>query len=132
MGRDDNRSRLSRDVGAGGYIGGSCWDVHAQKVYFMWWCRVCRGGLSSGCRGRSCDRGGGLGAIRQQLLQHAAQGLHSRCVVLVELGLELVVEPADELLRGLLMSQKTICKGCQALIHVGTEVVRAAVKLLLQ
>ncbi len=78
----------------------------------MWRCRVGRGRLSSGCRGRSCDRGGGLGAIRQQLLQHAAPRLHVRCVVLLKFGLELVVEPADELLRGLLMSLKTICKGC--------------------
>jgi hypothetical protein len=53
-------------------------------------------------------------------------------VVLVELRLKLAVESTDELLSGMLMSQKTISNGCQALVHVGTEVMGAAVKVLLQ
>ena len=91
-----------------------------------------RGGLSSGCGRGDCDRGSGLGAVRQKLLQHNTQGLHVICVVLVEPCLKLVVEPADELLGGLLVSQKVAFQGCQALVQVGTKVVRAAVKLLLQ
>ncbi len=72
-----------------------------------------------------------MGAVRQKLLQHATQGLHARCVVLVELRLKLAVESADELLSGLLMSQKAISNGYQALVHVGTEVMGAAVEVLL-
>ena len=107
-------------------------DVHAQEVYLLWRCEMRRGRLSSGCGRGDCDRGSGLGAVRQQLLQHALKGLHDSCVVLVEPCLELVVEPADKPLGGLLVSQKAICKGCKALIHAGTKVVRAAIKLLLQ
>ena len=130
IGRDNNRPRLSREVGAGRCAGGDCRNVHAQEVYLMWRCGMCRGGLSSGCGRGNCDRGSGLGAVRQQLLQHAAQGLHASCVVLVEPCLKLVVEPADKLLGGLLVSQKAVCQGCHALVQVGTKVVRAAVKLL--
>ena len=114
------------------YAWGRCWDVHAQEVNFLAWGSSGRSRLSSGCRGWCCDRGGGLGAVRQKLLQHATQGLHARCVVLVELRLKLAVESTDELFSGLLMSQKTISNGCQALVHVSAEVVSAAVKVLLQ
>ncbi len=58
--------------------------------------------------------------------------MHARCVVLVEPRLKLVVEPADELLSGLLVSQKVVFQGYQALVQVGTKVVRAAIHLLLQ
>ena len=47
-----------------------------------------------------------MAAVCQQLLQHAAQGLHANRVVLVELGMELVMQPADELFRGLLSADE--------------------------
>ena len=52
-------------------------------------------------------------------------------MVLVEFCLELAVEPADELLRGLLVSYEVAVQGSQALVQVGAKVMSAAIKLLL-
>ena len=88
--------------------------------------------LGSGCRGWCCNRGSGLGAICQKLLQHTTQGLHACCVVLIKVSLELAVEVADKLLCGLLVCQEPICNGCQALVQVRAKVVSSAVEVLLQ
>ena len=73
-----------------------------------------------------------MGTVCQQLLQHVAQRLHAACVLLVEPGLELVVEPADELLRGLLVSHEAALQGGQALVQVGAKVMSAAIQLFLK
>ena len=57
-----------------------------------------------------------MAAICQQLLEHAAKGLHAGCVVLVELSLKLVLQAADQLLCGLLVSGKTALQGERALV----------------
>ena len=88
--------------------------------------------MSSGRGRRSCDRSSSLAAVCQQLLQHAAQGLHACRVVLAELGLELVMQPADELFSGLLMGCKTALEGGQALVQVSAKIVGAALQLLLE
>ena len=93
----------------------------------MVWDSSGRSRLSSGCRGWCCNRGGGLGAVRQKLLQHTTQGLHARCVVLIKLRLELAVEAADQFLRGLLVCQEPISDSCQPLIHVRAEIVSSAI-----
>ncbi len=53
-------------------------------------------------------------------------------MVLVKPGLELVVEPANELLRGLLVSYEAALKGSQAQVQVGAKVMSAAIQLLMQ
>ncbi len=71
-----------------------------------------------------------MAAICQQLLEHAAKGLHAGCVVLVKLGLELALQATDRLLWSLLVSGKTTLQGEQALVQKSAHVVDAAVKLL--
>ncbi len=75
--------------------------------------------------------GGDLVAICQQLLEHAAEGLHAGRVVLVELSWELVLQAADQLIYSLLVSGKTALQGELALVQKGAQVVDAAVKQLL-
>ncbi len=53
-------------------------------------------------------------------------------VTLEKMCLELVVQPADQLLRGLLVSNETALQGGRALVQEGAPVMNAAVKLLLQ
>ena len=91
-----------------------------------------RSRLGSGCRGWCCNRGSGLGAICQKLLQHTTQGLHACCVVLIKLRLELTVEVADQLLRSLLVCQEPVCNSCKTLVQVRAKVMSSAVKVLLQ
>ena len=102
---DDDGPRLHRVVSAGSSVEGSCRNTQVQHVCLWWlWCAR-RDGVSSGRGGG--DRSSGLAAVCQQLLEHATHGLHAGSVVLLELGLELVVQSADELLRGLMVSYET-------------------------
>ena len=120
-------ARLSGSWGGRGYARGHCWDVHAQKVNFLVGSRSGGSRLGSGCRGWCCNRGSGLGAVCQKLLQHTTQGLHACCVVLVKFCLELAVGAANQLLRGLLVCQEPISNGCQPLIHVRAEVMGSTI-----
>ncbi len=71
----------------------------------------------SSWRGRwGCDRSSGLAAVCQQLIKHVAKGLHAGRVVLVELGLDLIMQPADEMLCGVLMGNKTALEGGRVLV----------------
>ena len=125
-------ARLSGSWGGRRYARGRCWDVHAQKVNFLVGSRSGGSRLGSGCRGWCCNRGSGLGAVCQKLLQHTTQGLHACCVVLVELCLKLAVEVADQLLRSLLVCQEPVCNSCKTLVQVRAKVMSSAVKVLLQ
>ena len=53
-------------------------------------------------------------------------------MILVKVCLELVVQPADQLLRGLLVSGETALQGGHALVQEGAQVMNAAAKLLMQ